>query len=318
MKLYQVIVSYEDFLEACMFALEQRLGNECSIQLNTILKNNSISMDGIVIRKHGEKISPTIYLQEYYVLYEEGICLDAIVDKILEVYYDKVEERKDLEIPFEYEQLKDRMIYRLVNAEKNKELLETCPHIRFLDLAITFHCLVQEGFDTIGTIRITNEHLEVWEVSKETIMEQAIENTPKLLPPLLRNMETVIRDMMQEEYGLGDEAHIQLDTPSSNAELYVLSNTKGINGASCMLYPNIMKECSSRLQSDLYILPSSIHEVILLPAYERYEREYLETMVTEINHTQVALEEVLSNRVYYYSRAEDQIQLLAHIQSQST
>ena len=304
----------------CIENLKNQLGEEYNIQLNTILKNNSITMDGVVILKDGAKITPNIYLEEYYLLYEQGKSMEEIVSELIHVYFDKVRERSDVDIQFTYEAMKSQIIYRLVNSEKNRELLAECPHIEFLDLAVTFHCLVQDEMDSIGTIRITNEHLKLWQITTAELYEQAKENTPKLMPPVLRKMEEVLREILNEENLPMNEEQIQIELQRleedsqvpehERADMYILSNTKGINGASCLLYSDIIRNFSRLLQCDIYILPSSIHEIILLPAVDAYRKEQLEEMVSEINQTQVPYEEVLSDHVYYYSFLDNQMKVL--------
>lgn len=316
----QLKLKYQEFLEECIQKLKEQLGEGYNIQLNTILKNNSITMDGVVILKDGAKITPNIYLEEYFQLYEQGKDMEEIISEITTVYFDKVRERNDVDIQFTYETMKSQIIYRVVNREKNKELLKDCPHFEFLDLAVTFHCLVQDGMDSIATIRITNNHLKLWQVSMAEIYECAKENTPKLMPPILRKLEEVLKEILSEENLPIDEEQVQVERKRleadcevpeyERADLYILSNLKGINGASCLLYPEIIKNFSKLLQCDLYILPSSIHEIIILPAFDAYSKEHLEEMVTDINQTQVPYEEVLSDHVYYYSSLENQIKLL--------
>lgn len=316
----QVKLKYQEFLMECIENLKNQLGEEYNIQLNTILKNNSITMDGVVILKDGAKITPNIYLEEYYLLYEQGKSMEEIVSELIHVYFDKVRERSDVDIQFTYEAMKSQIIYRLVNSEKNRELLAECPHIEFLDLAVTFHCLVQDEMDSIGTIRITNEHLKLWQITTAELYEQAKENTPKLMPPVLRKMEEVLREILNEENLPMNEEQIQIELQRleedsqvpehERADMYILSNTKGINGASCLLYSDIIRNFSRLLQCDIYILPSSIHEIILLPAVDAYRKEQLEEMVSEINQTQVPYEEVLSDHVYYYSFLDNQMKVL--------
>ena len=317
----QIKSKYEEFLEKCMEGLKSRLGEGYTIQVNTILKNNSIALDGVIILKEGAKITPNIYLDQYYVQYEQGEDLQNILEDILQVYADKANEKCDVEIQFSLEAMKDKIIYRLVNREKNQELLSTCPYMDYLDLAVTFHCLIQEQEDCIGTIRITNEHMQYWGVTTAEIYQYAVENTQKLMPPLLRRMEDVLREILQSNQIGMEQEEIQLelerlkleeeDDTEDKAQMYILSNTKGINGAACLMYPDVIPNFARLLQSDVYILPSSIHEIILLPANQLYELAKLEEMVSDINQTQVPYEEILSNHVYYYSITSKQIRILS-------
>ena len=313
---------YQKFVKLCLEQLKLRLGEEFTVQTNAILKNNSMIMEGVVILKDGMKITPNIYLEEYFREYENDVDMESIVDEILTVYQEKILEKADMDIEFTYEKMKNVIIYRLVNYEKNTELLKNSPYVKLLDLAITFHCLVQEKEEAIGTIRITNEHMKLWNVTIQDLLKCAKENTPRLLPVSIRRMEEVIEELIQSNgiehselsevlslENLGDNEFESEEDELAN-EMYILSNTIGINGAGCILYDGIMKNFAKVLKSDFYILPSSIHEVILLSARNAVDKGQLEEMVTEINQEQVPYEEVLSNHVYYYSKNENQIKCL--------
>ena len=186
--------------------------------------------------------------------------------------------------------------------------MQSIPHIQFLDLAIIFHCLVRNDNDGIGTIRITNEHLCKWNVELHELERLAMENTMRYFPLSLRSMDEVIKEMLYTELyetscdDLPEDLLEHLfnqENYSNNHNMYILSNQKGINGAACLLYQNAIKDFAHQINSNLYILPSSIHEIILIPDEVNIEKEALKEMVKEVNCTQVAPEEILSDLVYY-------------------
>lgn len=312
----QLESNYQEFLELCIKGLKNRLGEGYHVSLNSILKNNSITMDGVVILKDGAKMTPNIYLGEYFESYQNGCAMEEILSSLIEVYNNHIEQRKEIEISFTYEAMKESIIFRIVNLEKNEELLKNCPYIKFLDLAVTFHCLIQEESESIGMIRITNEHLNLWDVKKEDLLSRAMKNTPTLLPPLIRRMEDVLKELLEENEGSMKQEEIEVELRRMEEDsqvpntMYILSNTKGINGASCILYPEVIRNFARLIKNNIYVLPSSIHEVILLPTDSVYEKEQLEAMVYEINQSEVPYEEVLSNHIYYYSIEKKQLMIL--------
>ena len=91
--------------------------------------------------------------------------------------------------------------------------------------------------------------------------------------------------------------------------MYVLSNKSKLNGSGCLFYHNLLHNLCEKLECDLYILPSSIHEVILIPAYDHDSYDELTSMVKEVNSTQLSKEEILSDHVYFYSRETGQISM---------
>ena len=315
------IMTYEQFLARIKAIVKKRMGGGYLVDINHVIKNNSIQLDGLIILKNGERITPNIYLNSYFESYQEGESIEDIAAKIINIYEDTMEEgeREALCIQFELNEMKSSIIFRLVNYDKNIKLLNEIPHIRFLDLAITFHCLVKDNENGIGTIRITNEHIKNWNTTLENITELATINTPVLLPASVRSMNEVIIDILNKEMehnseNIDGENEIKevFDQmkQDSMTDMYVLSNAKGINGASCLLYPDVVKELSDQLNTDFYILPSSIHEIILVKNKDKIDKNVLREMVIDVNYTQVAEDEILSNNIYFYSRKRDALTLL--------
>lgn len=138
---------------------------------------------------------------------------------------------------------------------------------------------------------IRTEHLEMWQVSKEKLFADAMENMPHLYPADFMNMAAVLREIYHDPAGL-----LSISFP-----MYVLTNTERLNGASSLLYEGQMEKIAAELGKDYYVLPSSIHEVIIMPKNEKgTDENYLSQMVDEINHEQLAREEILSNHAYLY------------------
>lgn len=334
-------MSYEDFLTTMRDLVKQNLGEEYKVELKHITKNNGVELDSLIILKKNERITPNIYLNVYYQSYVEGVPLDMIKSEIVNLYENTTNDKniEELYIQYEFEEMKSCIVYRLINFEKNERLLQEIPYIRLLDLAITFHCLVKNNEDGIGTIRITNEHMSNWDVNIDKLAEYSKINTPIIFPAVIRTMNEIIIDMLKKEintmgqnvngnnviqtsFDLDNYSEEELEQSAEkllkdmleeqnyNNEMYVISNSKGINGASCLLYPEVIKSLSEELQSDLYILPSSIHEIILVRDNGNLDSNALKEMVSEVNNTQVPEEEVLSESVYFYSRQRDAITMI--------
>lgn len=317
--------SYSEFLKKIQQSVKANLGKDYVVEISQILKNNSIELDCLIIRKDKEKISPNIYLNTYYELYMEGQSFADIVNEITQVYAETMEEgeREALTLRYDLEEMKPWIIYRLVNYKKNKKLLEEVPFVPFMDLAITFHCLVKNTDEGIGTIRITHEHLSGWGIDLEDLKGYAVLNTPRIFPPVIKTMQEIMEDMLCQESVLKDmKDSFMTDYTHENITkeflkdlktdemMYVLTNTKGINGASCLLYPQVIQNLSKLLEADLYILPSSLHELIVVKADGRADKEYLSSMVADVNQSQVPEEDILSYNIYFYSKSRAALTVL--------
>lgn len=311
-------VNYHSFTDTICSSVKQLLGEEYQVQIHKVTKNNALELDSLMVFRKGRNFAPNIYLLPYYESYLEGTTIQEISERLCKVYRYNTKPILRDDFTYSLEEMKRFITYRLVSYERNQKLLSQVPHVKYLDLAIIFQCLVRDDEDGIGTIRITNEHMKLWKTSIEEIESYAVANTSTLLPASIRTMSDTINGLLHDEMTCGGEDDIAeelLDEwiknslSQDNPPMYILTNQKSINGASCILYNNLLHDFSNQIQSDFYILPSSVHEVILVPFNKNMKKDSLEQMVQDVNRTQVAQEEVLSDRVYYYSREKNGIVL---------
>lgn len=296
-------MEFTNFTTLVQREVEKRAGENYRVKLNDVMKNNGVVLRGITLMQDDSNISPTIYLNPYYDAYENGdTTIGTVIDEVIDTYErNKINRSIDMKFFLNYETVRSRIIFKLINTEKNRELLRDVPYIPFHDLSIVFQCLVSEERFGNASILIHNVHLQLWKVNARELYECALENTPLLQGYELADMNTVLEEM-KALGGIDDE---EIEDMQQEVPMYVLSNKSRINGASCILYKDILKDFAMVVDKDLYVLPSSIHEVILLPSDGTQESEQLKEMVREINQSQVEKEEVLSDSVYYYRRSDD-------------
>lgn len=311
-------MEYGTFVSTITNRVKDVMGEGYHVQVYKVIKNNSLELDSLIVQKEGRKFAPNIYLMPYYESFLEGTPLQEIVRRLCIIYRDAVNPIQEKDFNFTLDNMKQYITYRLVSYEKNEKQLNTIPHIKYLDLAVTFHCLVRNDSQGVGTMRITEEYLKQWEISLDELLLYAVTNTRKLFPPCLHNMKEIIEGILLEEqtnnkFDAGSYEKVNnglsIDSLPEQKEMYLLTNDRGINGASCILYENLLSEIADKIHSDFYILPSSIHETILVPVDRSVTKEVLLQMVSDINRTHVARDEVLSDWVYYYSREKDAIMM---------
>lgn len=290
-------MTYQEFKQHISQVIQTKLGSSVKVTVQEIIKNNNTRLDGLTILSNQLNISPTIYLNYYYNQYQKGKSLDEIYQDILLTYEEnKPTDCIDISFFTDYEKVKGHIVFKLINFERNHELLDNVPHYRYLDLAIVFNCLLESGTTGSATILIHNHHLAFWHITKDDLYALAMENTPKLLAYDLKNMTEVLKGLLKTEFSSS------FDSSSKDFPMYVLSNRSKLNGSGCILYKNLLSDFSRKLNSDLYILPSSIHEVLIIPAKKAASAEELSDMVKEVNATQLSNEEILSDHVYYFCR----------------
>ncbi len=302
-------MGYEEFVAFIKEKVSQTVGKEGYVAVNKIMKNNGVELDGIVIMNTNRILSPTIYLNEFYEKYQAGISTDNIVDEIISLHNENSCTLKiDPDFFKSFEKIKPYIAYKIVNYEQNKKLLEKVPYKNFLDLAIVFYLSLEMDNGENVSALIYNSHLETWGTDKATIYKIAKENTPKLLGCDFRNMKEILCEVFAEQ--MQDEEFADFIRDSDRqVPMYILTNKKRTNGAIAMLYRNVLKEFANDIKKDLYILPSSVHEVIVIPKEEDMDSETLTKMVREVNQEEVSETEVLSDSVYIYDKENDEIKI---------
>ncbi|MDE7416915.1 MAG: hypothetical protein K2N44_11585 [Lachnospiraceae bacterium] len=289
--------------------VEKRTGDSYRVRLNDVRKNNGVVLRGLTVMQDDSNISPTIYLNNYYEEYTNGrVTLINVVNDVMDTYNrNKVNQSIDMRSFLNYESVKQSIVYKLVNTEKNRVLLEDIPHIEFLDLSIVFQCLVSQEDLGTASILIHNVHLKLWDISVEELYQAAKENTQLLQEYEIKNMTDVLYEIMKTEDGEESDDDDYISKLSDSIPMYVLSNKSRVEGAACMLYPNLIQDFADAIDSSFYIIPSSIHELLLLPAEHDEESREIKSMIREINDTQVSAEEILSYSLYFYDREEGKI-----------
>lgn len=223
---------------------------------------------------------------------------------------DRKKQYVDMKYFLEYESVKNNIVYKLINTERNRELLEDIPYIEFLDLSVVFQCLLSQKESRLETLLIHNVHTKLWDVTVVDLYRAAKENTGRLLPYEIKDMVDVILEIMKTEGTEEFDYEESMVEPESNKVMYVLSNQKRIEGAVCIMYPGLLRDFADGIGSGFYIIPASVHEVLLLPSENPEDREELKTMVREINDTKLEAEEILSYSMYWFDKSKGKICIL--------
>lgn len=299
-------MNFNDFVEGIATYFTNELGEEYTVTITEVLKNNNIRLSGILMKKRGQRFTPNIYLNGYYERFVEGESLNQILDDIWSTYNMAAESLKESPMfDLEFEAQKDSIVYRLVNYKKNQVKLEEMPHIRFLNLAITFYCNVACEEDTVSMLPITNQLMEFWNVDVKKLLQLAHRNTPIYFPMVYSSLQDLMKMALETDHP--DAVYAPLD---STINMHVISNKQGVNGASVLLYEQAFQRLVEKLGGKVYILPSSIHELILVPCEEEIDHVQLNKLVREVNDTQIPYEDILSDHAYYYSSELGRFQVL--------
>ena len=304
-------LNYEEFKEKIKDDIKDYMDEkykDCGVVIRKVNKTNR-EVDGLNFYDIPglKNATPTIYVNNLYEEYERTGKYEEVIRIAAETMERGIKSFND-EIKAELldtSRLKDNVFFTLINAEQNKELLKTVPHREFEDLAIVYRWNL--GNDSLGTYTnlVNNDLAEKEGLTENDLYNAASKNTKELFPVSIKNMNEVIGEMIFGESGIDEEmqkefSEVMQETPDENC-MYVITNESKLFGAASMLYEEPIHKLAEQVGGDLYILPSSVHEVIAVPA-DFVSPEELAEMVYEVNMEQVDINDRLSNQVYYYDR----------------
>lgn len=295
------IKTKEEFLLELQECIRKELGEEYCVTAHETEKLNGVVKETLLIRRIGYECAPSFYVEEMYQSYCEGMPVELLSEQIANVIRRETEEKKEIAGEIcSREWLEQNIYVRLINYEANEALLTNSIFIRKLDLAIVFYVLTEQGEDGIRSYRLLRP---VWEKAgfgaPEDYLSTAIENTRRLFPECRIKMESFLKECLKKR---GMEAPMNLEEVFGKETplLLILSNQQKINGSAVIFYPGFLERLEKEY-GEFYLIPSSIHEILLIRAEEGLTEAEMNLMVKEVNETQVEAEEVLSDHIYYYS-----------------
>lgn len=273
------------------------------ITVDELRKENDRMYHALTIPFPEERVSIRIYLDGFYQRYQDGQGLSACVGDIADlcIEYKDMENVKGVVDVSDYEKIKGQLLVMLCDPELNQKYLEDKVYTRHGDFAAVYRVIIQKDEEETLSFPITELMMKEWKIPLERLHRDAILADKKRQPYLynldeLLGFELAMSKKPQNLLEEGTEYH-----PTGTRTL-CLTNENKTYGASLILHDDIMKRAGEILDSDFYVLPSSIHETLFIADTETSSVEGLSSMVKEINETQVKLEDKLSDKVQYYDR----------------
>ena len=268
------------------------------VSRHLIEKNNSTYREGIGFRRSGQYNGPIVYWDDILAHCGEECDDDTMVDCIIGIVTPYLDFSADQQEILCWEKCKDKVLPKLINAERNQERLKNLVHRKYLDLAEIYCTKMTVGDSQQGYVEVTCEMLEEWGIDQETLKRQAADNM-KAQGYQLYSMKEMLGSFMPTE----PDAGTGMDS------LQILTNREGILGAAILANPELLKEVIGDKMGDCYLLPSSVHELIVCPVESWMDVEDLQEVVVEVNKTLVKEEEILSNSVYEFHTSDGTIKL---------
>ena len=274
-------------------------------------KNNGVQLIGVQVNLPGKDLSPIIYVEQFFDEIRQGEPVDEVMNRFARCI------EKSGRAPFmdsgidlmNYDSVKEHLAVMLVNTQANKRMLREMPHEKIEDLsAICYVDFPVESNDGKATMKVRNEHLKMWNVDAKEIFQQARTNTQPVNTPLLQSMDEMLLSIFNEEGHAENLLDENIDFGLRSHEmLYALTNIEKQYGASMITQPEVLNKLEQFFPEGFYVLPSSVHEVLIVTDNGEMEPKMLGEMVREVNKNEVERQEVLSDRVYSYDKEKHQI-----------
>ncbi len=306
-------MTFDEFKENIVADIKDYLPEEyadAKVQIQDVVKNNDRQLSGLTIRTEDNNIAPTIYLEDFYKQYQDGADFGDIVQKLADLRVShEISKGFDTSRITDIDQVKDHIVCKILNADMNKDYLDNKPHTMVEDLAVFY--AVDLGGDHTGHMSapITYGLLEQYGISQDELHQIAMDNLSNS-DIEFRSMRDMLVDMMfPDGIDENDPRAFMLPPEEETPTMFVLTNADKINGATCILDTKTMEDISEKIGGDFYIIPSSLHEVIILPDRPDIDKDTLEHMVHDVNAGEVAPEDRLSDHVYMYDSVEKEIVL---------
>lgn len=275
-------MQYEEFKEALMGALPDYLPAEYhdwEISCQEVVKINGVYETLHVMPRDGYGGSPNLYVGELFDYYQSCSSLERVCQRAAAIFVAGMDYIAHFDLREVEDLPKDRIIYVLIPQKGNERLLSNVPHRLTMDLAVIYRVVIEAETGGMDSTIICRDMAKAMELSEEELFLLATENTPRIM---------------------GLEIFRKEGLP------YMITNKLCISGATTMLYPGVLADLAEELERDLYILPSSLQEVFIVPDVGQDVAE-LNRFVQVANETVVGKEEMLADHIYYYHRETDQV-----------
>ena len=288
-------MDYKTYKESLRDKVQEQLGEDVSVYYTEMVKNNNVKKEALALQTKGENTTPMIYVDSLLEAYACTGNMEESKNTVLEIYKGRNHVLADWN-SFSWEQVKPYIRIRLVRMEGNEEYLKDRPYKKVLDLAMIFVVLLNEKEGEMAA-QVSWTQMEAWGIDIEELYLTAIENFRKE-EFIITNMTSLFPAELAEELEMG-------------IDMYIFSTKKRIQGARAILRVDMLKTFADKKGCNLFILPSSVHEVLLICEEKYMCVAGLKAIVSSVNGDSdvIAAEEVLSDSVYYYDREKEEIRI---------
>ena len=281
-------MDYNEFKNRLIEVVREKLEGEAEVSFVTRKKNNQTDKEGICVQKPDGTQRTVIYLEDLYHVYEKTADMEGLTEKIICIF-GKAGNMPGADILNDWETVKDHVRIRLVKKDWNKERLENRVYRDYLDFAVVLEVEMETKGDFSGSSPVEKDAPKFWGVSEGEIYQKAMENLYK-----------------EKYYILPIDMFLPENYPAGEIKMYILLRENRNFGAGLLLREDILHRFAEEQGGSLYILPSSVHDLILIKQEEDMDVCELKEVVRQVNGDSAVMnpEEVLSDSVYVYDREQ--------------
>ena len=286
--------------------LPEELTKNLDIQETVVLKSNDQKHHGLTFKKGESEAAPTIYLDDAYARFTEGEDLHTLTAELKDAYLGSLSMPEPQKVDLDYDRIKDNLTVRLLEIRRNREFLATTPYMTVgHGLAMVCDIKMDDGDKGSWRATVTQGMLESQNYDKRELFMAAMDNAQLIDPPILVDMNQALfvhegENLMKRSEPL---------PPEDVSNMYILSNTAGMLGSAALFYPDTREHIAEVIGESYTVLPSSQHEVLIIPDSAGLPREDLAGMVKTANETVVEPKDVLSDNIFHYDRDEKKFEL---------
>lgn len=310
------MMDYKEFRKAVMANIKDYLSEEYqdfNMEFQTIKKGSGYEYEALMIapKERNMTVTPALNITGAFENYKDGMPFNQIMEKLADIRMNAVLPNFNKDDIFDYDKIKDRIFPRLINTAANKEYLLDKPHHEVEDLSVVYAVRVSEDSQGFAEAVITNDLANMWGVSCDELHEKAMDNIAER-PPLFKNIEDIVFGNSFDQVDIED-----IEPQDYNIPFFVLTNEQKTKGAVMAVNPKTMDRITAKL-GDVYVIPSSVDETLIVPKSAVGNVQELVEMVGAVNAQEVRPEDQLSNNVYEYDSETHTLKIAGTGQTQSS
>ena len=292
---------YDEITNAIREEIPEEIRDMMEVDIREVVKANDTVLHGVVIKAPEQDIVLTIYIEDCIKQLPEDFAMKNLAEAIISIYQVGMREAPAVEsLSLEFDDIKDKLVVQLAEVERNKDRLRELAYKPLDNGMVMLAYVVVQGERGNMRFAVTKEIAKGQNYDIEKMFETAMKNNE---PVLVDTKDVILSDGVKNVQNLFDK-ELSGKLPDS---MYTLTNSSTNLGAATLYYPDVQKRIADMLQNSYYVLPSSIHEVMILPCSVNDNPEFLRKMVKEANETVVNPQEVLSDRIFMYDREKERL-----------